>query len=88
MIVEEQVKVACKSLMDQRKGENNKFLMVIGEEQWLINVGVNDDQVKNNDRSLMVMVYNYGRTNIYAKIMRNNELVIESSVNVVIMRME
>ena len=44
--------------------------MVNGEEQWLINVDVNDDQVKNIDRSLMVMNCNYGRTNVYIK---NNE---------------
>ena len=50
--------------------------MVNGEEQWLINVGISDDQVKNIDGALMVMVCNYGRTNSYAKIMKNNELVI------------
>ena len=62
--------------------------MVNGEEQWLINVGVSDDQLKNIDRSSMLITYNYGRTNSYAKIMKNNELVIESSVNFMIMRIE
>ena len=52
--------------------------MVNGEEQWLINVGVSDDQLKNIDRSSMLITYNYGRTNNYTKIMKNNELVIES----------
>ena len=62
--------------------------MINSEEQWLINNDVSDDQVKNIDESLMMMVCNYGRTNSYAKIMKNNGLVIESSVNVVIMRIE
>ena len=62
--------------------------MVNGEEQWLINVGVSDDQLKNIDGSLMLIVYNYGRTNSYTKIMKNNELGIESSVNFMIMRIE
>ena len=62
--------------------------MVNGEEQWLINVDIGDDQVKIIDESLMVMVCNYGRTNSYTKIMKNNELGIESSVNFMIMLIE
>ena len=41
--------------------------MVNNEEQWLINGDVSDDQVKNIDGSLMLIVYNYGRTNSYTK---------------------